>query len=248
MLLAKKFAMIRNYRDYQRAFEVNRSGSSKLLAAFAQVSDIRKFEIELYWKRAGYFWALIAVTFAGYFAMVSIEVAGEPVQFLLSGVAAATGLVFTFAWYLANRGSKFWQENWENHLDLLEDGVTGPLYKTILERPELEDAYEKFVTGPLPLSVSRVNQRISIYVVFVWLFLAAFSVCMTVTSSVDNVEKVLVASHAVVMLMAIAVCCLMWRKSRTYRGDHHPMSHQRKVCVTDSYHAETLEQQRQYIR
>jgi hypothetical protein len=29
----------------------------------------RNFEIELYWKRAAYFWTLIAVAFAGYFAI-----------------------------------------------------------------------------------------------------------------------------------------------------------------------------------
>ncbi|MEQ9567909.1 MAG: hypothetical protein RLN85_19225, partial [Pseudomonadales bacterium] len=33
--------------------------------------DIRKFEIDLYWKRAAYFWSLIAATFAGFFALAS---------------------------------------------------------------------------------------------------------------------------------------------------------------------------------
>ena len=32
--------------------------------AFA--ADIRKFEIELYWKRATYYWTFIAAAFAGY--------------------------------------------------------------------------------------------------------------------------------------------------------------------------------------
>jgi tRNA A-37 threonylcarbamoyl transferase component Bud32 len=34
--------------------------------ALKQALDIRKFEIDLYWKRATYFWAFIAVSFAGY--------------------------------------------------------------------------------------------------------------------------------------------------------------------------------------
>jgi hypothetical protein len=51
-------------------------------------------------------------------------------------VVTGLGLVLSAAWYLANRGSKQWQENWENHVDLLEYEVKGPLYKTVLGRPE----------------------------------------------------------------------------------------------------------------
>ncbi|WP_440939795.1 RipA family octameric membrane protein, partial [Klebsiella michiganensis] len=31
---------------------------------------------------------------------------------------SSMGSVFTLSWFLVNRGSKYWQENWENHLDL----------------------------------------------------------------------------------------------------------------------------------
>ena len=40
-------------------------------SALKQALDIRKFEIELYWKRTAYFWTLIAATFAGYVAIQS---------------------------------------------------------------------------------------------------------------------------------------------------------------------------------
>ena len=40
-------------------------------------------------------------------------------------VLACVGLIFSLAWFLTNRGSKYWQENWENHVDMLEDGTTG---------------------------------------------------------------------------------------------------------------------------
>jgi hypothetical protein len=140
--------MIPDEQDrYDGKFETKNAQSEKLKVAFYQVSDIRKFEIDLYWKRAGYFWALIAVAFAGYFAILSSQ--HIPNKFFLSFIVGAIGLVFTFAWHLVNRGSKYWQENWENHLDLLEDGITGPLYKTLLERPCLDSLSEKLVTGPL---------------------------------------------------------------------------------------------------
>lgn len=33
----------------------------------------RRFEIELYWKRATYFWTLLAAVFVGFFAMQSSD-------------------------------------------------------------------------------------------------------------------------------------------------------------------------------
>jgi len=151
-----------NQDEYDIIFEAKDEKSDLLKAAFAQVADIRKFEIELYWKRSTYFWALIAVAFAGYFAILAAD--KIPNKFFLSLVVACIGIVFTYAWHLANRGSKYWQENWENHLDLLEDKVTGPLYKTRLDRPSHINKSEKYVTGPLPVSVSKINQWVSVFV------------------------------------------------------------------------------------
>ena len=37
--------------------------------AFEKIHDIRKFEIDLYWKRATYNWTFIAAIFAGYFTI-----------------------------------------------------------------------------------------------------------------------------------------------------------------------------------
>ena len=86
--------------------------------------DIRKFEIELYWKRATYFWTLIAASFAGYFALQSVDLAkrNEPSIFIITCI----GFVLSFAWYLVNRGSKYWQENWERHVDVLAEKVIAP--------------------------------------------------------------------------------------------------------------------------
>lgn len=148
-----------NHDGYNLKFEAENGKSKKLKATFNQVSDIRKFEVELYWKRATYFWALIVVAFTGYFSILSSE--HIPSKFFLSFVVSCIGFIFTFAWFLSSRGSKYWQENWENHLDLLEDKVTAPLYKTLLERPGYENLAEKFITGPMSVSVSKINQWVS---------------------------------------------------------------------------------------
>lgn len=77
------------------------------------------------------------------------------------------GLVFSFAWYLVNKGSKFWQENWEKHIDMTEDSVIGPLYKTTISK----ESYSSFwvPTKAYAASVSKINQILSLFVFLIWL-------------------------------------------------------------------------------
>lgn len=112
-----------------------RGSFQRLERALAQAHEARKFEIEMYWKRATYFWTFIGAAFVGYAAFFNATSRHAFGALLMSQV----GLVFTMAWYLANRGSKFWQENWENQVNLLEDAITGPLYKMTAERPDYSD-------------------------------------------------------------------------------------------------------------
>lgn len=56
---------------YRKSFELDSSDSDKRKFALEHALDIRKFEIELYWKRATYFWTLIAATFAGYLSVLA---------------------------------------------------------------------------------------------------------------------------------------------------------------------------------
>jgi hypothetical protein len=128
--------------------------------------DIRKFEIELYWKRATYFWAFIAAAFAGY--GLSLKAGGSSDAWLTT-VFSSLGLIFSFAWFLVNRGSKFWQENWERHVDILEDQVLGPLYKVVAVRQESIDGNPLISAGPY--SVSKINQILSAFVGYVWIVL-----------------------------------------------------------------------------
>ncbi len=128
--------------------------------------DVRKFEIELYWKRATYFWAFIAATFVGYTTVLGSK-EKEFLEFILSSL----GFILSLAWVLANRGSKQWQENWEHHVDHLEDEFIGPLYKTTLPRrlPTTFIGWVDFLlVGPSKHSVSKINQMISLYVLVVW--------------------------------------------------------------------------------
>jgi len=92
----------------------------------------RDFEIDLYWKRAMYFWAFIASTFTGYLALIGSDKYAHSQASFVEYLLLCLGCLLSLAWVLVNRGSKTWQENWEAHIDLLEDKITGPLYKTVL--------------------------------------------------------------------------------------------------------------------
>ncbi|EGQ9247977.1 hypothetical protein CGH85_23675 [Vibrio parahaemolyticus] len=212
-----------NQQEYDKTFDVGKSDSGKLQAAFSQVSDIRKFEIELYWKRATYFWALIVVAFAGYFSVLSTDVTKVENKYFLSLVIACIGFVFTFAWFLSCRGSKYWQENWENHMDLLEDAITGPLYKTLLERPDPKPFFERLVTGPLSVSVSKVNQWVAVFVLFCWLSLVCFSLYKSVLHkyiTMPNYSLELI--HGLVIFFALLCCALMFGFGKTHKKAQNP--------------------------
>jgi hypothetical protein len=226
--------------EYDKNFETKDHDSKKLKAAFDKVSDIRKFEIELYWKRAGYFWALIAVVFVGYFAILSSDKIGY--DFFLSFVVGAIGFVFTFAWYLVNRGSKYWQENWENHLDLLEDEITGPLGKTVLERPGLDTWPEKLVTGPLSVSVSKINQWFSVFVLFVWVCLAGYS-AYNAGSMLDISSKVWLGmgAYLVVGIAALLSCFLMVKDGKSQKGKRSPKMIRRTTQINEHLYREGKE-------
>ena len=142
------------HQEYLALFSGEVAGSQKQKAekALDFAYDIRKFEIELYWKRATYFWTFIGAALAGY---ALVYKAGEPnPNAWLALLFSSLGLLFSTAWYLVNRGSKFWQNNWERHVDLLESEVVGPLYKTIA----YGSASWNPLTAPAQYSVSKLNQ------------------------------------------------------------------------------------------
>ena len=123
------------------------------LKAWEKAWEIRNFEIEMYWKRANYFWAFIASVFAAYIAVIASDdyvlTDLNMHQYLLIWV----GLILSIAWAMVNHGSKLWQENWEKHIDLLENNISGPLYKVILRRHSY--------------SVSKINERISLSLIHI---------------------------------------------------------------------------------
>lgn len=136
---------------------LNKKSLCKIKEAYNRSHDIRKFEIDLYWKRATYFWAFITTITAIFGLCIKDK---DTDYFILSPIIANIGFITALCFYYANLGSKYWQENWEHNVDNLEFYVSGNLYKI--------NYYND--TG-IKYSVSRVNNELSFLLCFIWFFI-----------------------------------------------------------------------------
>lgn len=137
-----------------------------------EAQEIRKFEIDLYWKRTGFFWAFITVIYTALFAVlckyVDCSCTDTPCKysFFVPVISALSGLGFFFsvAWHMVNKGSKFWQKNWETHVSLLEKSEIGPLYDVYLNPKTTGSRWKP--TKEFDFSVTKVNMWASFMMMF----------------------------------------------------------------------------------
>lgn len=190
---------------------------SMKLEVIKQVLDIRKFEIELYWKRAGHFWIFISLAFSAYgaaYAKMTESVAREAYQDLLV-VVSCVGVVVSFAWFLANKGSKYWQENWEGHLDLIEDGVFGPLYKTLFKEKSCCN-FKDYMLNSAMYSVTKIYQAVSFFVLVLWIFLL-FVALRFPPCDLAGVWQVVFIVCSLICCLVLGCWCKTGREPRTLR-------------------------------
>ncbi|MGH8841317.1 MAG: hypothetical protein ACREX1_01400 [Advenella sp.] len=216
--------------QYKQSFGLGQPPSRKKInAALKHALDIRKFEIGLYWQRAAYFWALIAAAFAGYFAVLAAQYMPANDKDFNAFVIACLGLIFSLSWFLVNRGSKYWQENWENHVDMLEDDITGPLYKTILYRPPNKNLLPRLIEGSAPFSVSQINQWVSLFTLAIWLCLI-----LDVLPPFDLEARLSARYCTVSIATVVATLLLVLRtKSNIDKGHKHSMSVKRTSVIDE---------------
>jgi uncharacterized membrane protein len=148
--------------DYETSFQKNRTGEKTetlRCAAFKRACENRDFEISNFWKRALYFGGFIAIIFNGYVNILTGKNADAVKASPLDLYLILLGIIFSVAWLLAIKGSKQWQENWEQHINKLEDEITGPLYKTI------------YCEGERLYSVSKICKMLAWIIIGVWVFI-----------------------------------------------------------------------------
>lgn len=160
--IAKQAEPINSKEEYLSLFADDKRGKA-LKAAL----DIRKFEIELYWKRTTFFWAFIVSIYTGLFASL-IKYIENPCRyaFFIPVIITLSGLGFFFAvaWHMVNKGSKFWQANWEKQVSLLEESKIGPLYDIFIN-PRQAKRKRFCPISEFDFSVTKINMWASSLIV-----------------------------------------------------------------------------------
>jgi hypothetical protein len=209
------------FNPQQQAQPTNQN-QTNFQQALEKALEIRKFEIDLYWKRTTYFWAFIAIAYAGYFALYAADKISFAEKHEALLLLASIGMIFSFAWFLANKGSKFWQENWEKHVDMLEHLVYGPLYKTTLDNRQFSPLH---ITLPFQYSVSKINQILSLFVTFVWFFLT----CREVSCIHGFEERYPWINEIIIGVLTMATGIYLYFRTRGGTGNKEFYFRTRKV-------------------
>lgn len=132
----------------------------------------RKFAIEHYWNRANYFWLFVAAFFVAYVETLPDKggCCGNSSDFqmgLVNLLVCIGGLFSSICWYVANRGSKYWQENWELHINTISKKLGKPIFQ-ILMNPKT------CIFNPFtyyPYSFTRVNLLLNLGIIGIWTLL-----------------------------------------------------------------------------
>lgn len=193
---------------YIRTLEIPRgdpaNGQEK---ALGRAYQLRTFEIEHYWKRATYFWGFQVAIFAafGFLWNEGAPSGWNPITLALSGL----GVLTAFANSLSARGSKFWQQNWESHIDMLEDDIEGRLHKTVW-----------LGHGKVSFSVSRINQALSDCFVGFWVIIAAYVVWKSLGApALGSISPPWTWVFGLAFIIVICVCVLwLFRQTTDFHG------------------------------
>ena len=141
---------------------------NKVKKALRKAWEIRNFEINLYWKRALYFWGFIVLAFSGVVAILNLkqDIFAVPFlnKYLFLTINCLWGTFLSFGWYLSNRGAKYFQTNWEKWINYLEEFDYGKLYSNPIEPTEMKVGW--FSIGKF--SLSRINIIFSFAITMLW--------------------------------------------------------------------------------
>jgi len=180
----------------------------KVERAYERAHKNRDFEIELYWKRATYFWGFEAAFLAvAGIVLTSGNLNGWSFGFL--ALIALAGFCVTVLWAMMSSGAKFWQNNWEHYIDLLEPYVVGDIYKNFLSNKDLER----------PFSVTKVNTLVIYVCGMLWTLTYLFA-GYAATNSVEDCPKRLACSLVFYLIgfVLIAFSMIQLRGSCAWGG------------------------------
>ncbi|WP_394520881.1 hypothetical protein C1N60_11810 [Pantoea sp. SGAir0184] len=170
----------------------------KLKEAYEKAHDIRKFEIDLYWKRTTYIWTLVAalITICGVAVTALYRLKDDPEKMasLLIGTDAIAifGSVITIISSKILISGEYWQKNWEFHVNILEPFFSGSLYSTHLYNNKSKR-----------YSIATLNKSFYLAVQCIW-FILIIANTVILLKTVDILVAWLSAIIIVVTLMGFS--------------------------------------------
>lgn len=200
----KRYAdIIANKKDYLKLFPDDKETKSERMRylALVEAQEVRKFEIDLYWKRTAFFWAFITVIYTALFSVLCKYVdCPAKYSFFIPVISVLSGLGFFFsvAWHLVNKGSKFWQKNWESHVSLLEENEIGTLYDVYLNPKTTGSRWHP--KKEFDFSVTKVNMWASFIMIICSL---SGWICCNIYLWSETKNKLLIIPIAIILLFSI---------------------------------------------
>ena len=178
--------------------------NAKNMKTLELADQVRRFEIDLFWRRSVFFWGFTAIALGGYAAAIKAERPG------LQFGAGCFGLICGVAWTLVNRGSKYWQENWETKVHQAAQNAALPV-ELFPEREQPLPRGESWGWRAKHFSVSGVAIAFSDFTILVWtgLILAG--------TSLPNVLSRCIKEAVILIVTAAAAAAILIFSSRSGR-------------------------------
>ena len=184
--------------------------ADKLKESYDKAHDIRKFEIDLYWKRTTYVWTLISALIAicGALLAANYRVSPSPTEnkslLVLVGVIAIIGVFITIISSRILKSGEYWQKNWEYHVNMLEPLFSGRLYATLLS------------TNKVRYSITTLNHSLYYFFLGTWLLLAeGIYIALEKPSNLITLGIPIVVYSLLVFLVASFIDSKTRRKTQT---------------------------------
>ena len=161
-------------RSYFNCLKIDNHDLKKIAIAFEKAHDIRKFEISLYWQRSTFilgFLSVLAATLAYCFSTYLDKTTTDDTKFILLLTSFAISILafsISMIWKRMIKAGKYWQNNWEFHINILEPFVSGNLYKMHFYKRKGNTRYS---IHDIMLSIANRIITLLILLIFTILFL-----------------------------------------------------------------------------
>ena len=178
-----------------------------------------EFELDQFWKRSIFFWGFIAVAFGAFAATADNHTE-------LRSPIASFGFVCSVIWTLANRGSKFWYENWEEKRKDAEEPITRSLYGVNPQEkcPKGKEKRRRFSwwLRARRFSPSKLTIALSDYTAILWLCLLFSTVPAIQDSRLAKCPNLIPVAFIVFSVVYVAFVLYCTNSSKDSKTEQPP--------------------------